>query len=63
MSTAAPIRPQDPAALFDAIPLAQRAEWRSGKVSLDQICPRVKHETSAVRNEILRRLQNWSVQG
>jgi hypothetical protein len=51
----------DPDRLFKALTDVQKAEWRDGRASLDEICPRVKRETSAVRNELIRRLRNWSV--
>lgn len=51
----------DPAQIFAEIPDALRVEWARGVATLDQICPKVRHETSAVRNEVLRRLKNWSL--
>ena len=51
--------PVDPKKLFDAIPDAVRSEWARGRCTLDQACPRVKHETSAIRNELIRLLSNW----
>jgi hypothetical protein len=51
--------PANTSAIFDGIPEAQRYEWAKSEATLDQICPQVRHETSAVRNEILRLLRNW----
>ena len=48
--------------VFDAIPEPQRWEWVKREATLDQICPAVRHETSANRNEVLRMLNNWRIQ-
>ena len=32
------------------------------EATLDQICPALKHETSANRSEILRLLNDWATQ-
>ena len=52
----------DPARVFEAIPEALRFDWMNHKATLDQICPSVRHETSANRTELARRLNNWCVQ-
>jgi hypothetical protein len=52
----------DPQRVFATIPEAQRFEWTKGEATLVQICPAVRHETSANRNELIRLLRNWWVQ-
>lgn len=52
----------DPARVFAGIPEAQRFEWAKQEATLVQICPAVRHETSANRNELIRLLKNWAVQ-
>ena len=52
----------DPIRVFNTIPEAQRWEWAKQEATLVQICPAVRHETSANRNELIRLLRNWTVQ-
>jgi hypothetical protein len=52
----------DAKTVFDAIPKALRFEWMRQEATLVQICPAIRHETSANRNELIRHLQNWAVQ-
>ena len=52
----------NPKVVFDRIEEASRYEWMRREATLDQICPALKHETSANRAEILRALNNWATQ-
>ena len=52
----------NPKAVFSQINETQRHEWMRYEATLDQICPALKHETSANRSEILRLLNDWATQ-
>jgi hypothetical protein len=52
----------NPKAVFDRIPEASKHEWLRREATAEQICPALKHETSANRAEVLRLLNNWATQ-
>lgn len=48
--------------VFDRISEASKHEWLRREATAEQICPALKHETSANRAEVLRLLNNWATQ-